>query len=37
MRKPSIAALVLCAALPASLQPAAADGRGAGAGFNGTW
>ncbi|BCM87070.1 hypothetical protein NS228_09020 [Methylobacterium indicum] len=37
MRKSSVAALVLCAALPASLQPAAAEGRGAGAGYNGTW
>jgi hypothetical protein len=33
MLKSSVAALVLCAALPASLQPAAAEGRG----FNGTW
>ncbi|WP_279357865.1 hypothetical protein [Methylobacterium indicum] len=35
MRKSSVATLVLCAALPASLQPAAAEGRGAG--YNGTW
>ena len=33
MLKSSVAALVLCAALPASLQPAAAEGRS----YNGTW